>query len=292
MTIQNQADVMKTREIEWAAVSTQIREALKTVIEQSECKTYQQFIEVAVLREHGEDAVEELARICPDYRNAEFIRGFAQWGRVVKTGEENGIDMSEADPTTFTTYAEHVADIHDVVRFDVMPLNRENLADYYSHHRIYYIWDSDKTGHGLFEWVEFEDIYDEAQLKNVYMSFVEHVQVWEDEYFISFDEFLQSFKQVEGNPDPVIYDWASEDTYPLVENYISAREHRMSKTVYYMINRDVDPDTWFGSDYPVCISAVEIASLAIAWGKTFDELMEQVHPANINEMVYYGISEC
>lgn len=289
----NQAMVgtLADREAEWSAVSAETRQNLKTVIEQSECKTYQQFIEVAVLHEHGEDAVEELARIYPDYRNAEFIRGFAQWSRIIKVGEENGIDMSKADPTTFTTYAKHIADTSST-ESHVMTLDREDLADYYSHHRIYYIWDRDKTGHGLFEWVEFEDIYDEAQLRNLYVQFIEHVQECEDdEFFITFAEFLQSFQRVDDNPGPMIYGWASQHDFPPVADYISAREYKMCKTVYYMIDQDIDPDSWFGSEHPVCMSAAEIASLAIAWGKTFEELMAQVHVASVNEMVYYGISE-
>ena len=60
----------------------------------------------------------------------------------------------------------------------------------------------------------------------------------------------------------------------------------MTRT-YYFINSDVNPDSIYGSEYPVCITETEIARLAAEWEKP--DLMEQFHEASENEIAEYGV---
>lgn len=75
------------------------------------------------------------------------------------------------------------------------------------------------------------------------------------------------------------------DVEPLAEWSIWESELRES---LYMPDDDY-LDSWFGSDAPMCLSAEDIAYLANGWGKTVDELMEQVHEASEDEIEEWGV---
>lgn len=56
---------------------------------------------------------------------------------------------------------------------------------------------------------------------------------------------------------------------------------------YYFPNSEHE-EAFFGSDNPICVDAKELSRLAREWGLTLDELMEQVHESNDDEIEEYG----
>ena len=56
----------------------------------------------------------------------------------------------------------------------------------------------------------------------------------------------------------------------------------------YFFPNPENEDDFFWSDNPICVDSEEIARLAREWGLTWDELMEQVHKANDDEIEKYG----
>ena len=61
----------------------------------------------------------------------------------------------------------------------------------------------------------------------------------------------------------------------------------MTKT-YYFPDSEYAID-FFGSESPVCVDADELIRVSAEWGIDIDELMDQVHEANENEINEYGI---
>lgn len=59
------------------------------------------------------------------------------------------------------------------------------------------------------------------------------------------------------------------------------------KCTYYFINSDVNPDTIYGSEMPVCITETEIARLAAEWENP--DLMDLFHEATADEIDEYGV---
>lgn len=63
----------------------------------------------------------------------------------------------------------------------------------------------------------------------------------------------------------------------------------MKMKTYYMINDNVDPDSIYGSDYPVCLDAAEVKRLGAEWGAN---LFDQMHEATTEEIEKYGVYNC
>ena len=61
------------------------------------------------------------------------------------------------------------------------------------------------------------------------------------------------------------------------------------KKTYYFINAATDPETIFGSEMPCCISATEIARLAIEFEDP--ALIDKFHIATDDEIAEYGVYE-
>lgn len=59
---------------------------------------------------------------------------------------------------------------------------------------------------------------------------------------------------------------------------------------YYFPNSDAE-DSFFNGQEPVCVDLEELAELAIGWGIPLEDLMQQVHLADPDEISIYGISE-
>lgn len=59
----------------------------------------------------------------------------------------------------------------------------------------------------------------------------------------------------------------------------------MKKTFWFM-NDGINPDTIYGSGYPVCIDTEELERLSQEWGV---DLREQMHEASEDEITEYGI---
>lgn len=75
------------------------------------------------------------------------------------------------------------------------------------------------------------------------------------------------------------------DAEPLAE--WSIWESELREPLY--MPDDEHLDSWFGSEYPVCLTAENIADLANGWSKTVEELMEQVHEASDIEIFEWGV---
>ena len=73
----------------------------------------------------------------------------------------------------------------------------------------------------------------------------------------------------------------------LIEGMAPERITTMRKT-YFFPNTE-NEENFFGSDNPICVDAEELSRLAREWSLTLDELMEQVHEANDDEIEEYGI---
>ena len=67
--------------------------------------------------------------------------------------------------------------------------------------------------------------------------------------------------------------------------YSERRETRMK--TYFFPNPE-NEESFFGSDNPICVDKEEVVRLATEWGFTWDEMMEQVHEANDDEIEKYG----
>ena len=60
------------------------------------------------------------------------------------------------------------------------------------------------------------------------------------------------------------------------------------KKTYYIANNE-HSDKIYGSELPVCIDLAEVERLAREWDMTADELLEQMHEADEEEIEEYGV---
>jgi hypothetical protein len=61
----------------------------------------------------------------------------------------------------------------------------------------------------------------------------------------------------------------------------------MEKT-YYIANAE-HSDAIYGDQIPICIDLAEVKWLAREWGMTTEELLEQMHEADEDEIAEYGV---
>lgn len=80
--------------------------------------------------------------------------------------------------------------------------------------------------------------------------------------------------------------FAIADALHINPRVLIEEENKMKK--YYFPN-DEHIETFFGSEYPVCVDLAELYRLANGWDKSVDDLMEQMHEASESEIAEFGV---
>ena len=91
-------------------------------------------------------------------------------------------------------------------------------------------------------------------------------------------EFLDRYLEL----DPGFQDLLDSE---FSDSYINAA---MLDREYYFPNVDRE-DAFFGSQAPICVDKKELEFLAAGWGLEIEDLMEQVHEADPEEIMEYGV---
>lgn len=102
-----------------------------------------------------------------------------------------------------------------------------------------------------------------------------------------------------------IYEFTMQDgslLYTVNELYATDNLMKEEDLLYWLQDYWIDPyeetiffpdddivDSFFGSEYPVCVTETDLYEFARGWGKDFDELVDHCHRATSDEIRNYGL---